>query len=147
MQNWHGDHFSTGVEIEQAVLNEAHPRNVKEVQKLSFGVPDVREMHRLTILNPDDGNFRLTFTNPDDLKRYFSGELRADQDIWKCRDSLNQYFNTRGLNAICDIKKYNAENVETTVDVVKTVIEFRLDRLVDSPSYSGITFVKGTSKA
>jgi hypothetical protein len=54
-----GAHFSTGVEIEQEVLNPSHPNNVKEVQKLSFNTDDVREMHRLTILNPDDGTFRF----------------------------------------------------------------------------------------
>jgi hypothetical protein len=29
-------YFNVGVEVEQATLNAAHPRNVKEVQRLSF---------------------------------------------------------------------------------------------------------------
>jgi hypothetical protein len=48
-----------GVEIEQDTLNSNHPNNVKEVQRLSFATADTREMSRLTILNPDDGTFRL----------------------------------------------------------------------------------------
>jgi len=61
LNGWGGQHFSTGVEIEQEVLNPAHPNNIKEVQKLSFHTEDKREMHVLTIDNPDTGNFRLQF--------------------------------------------------------------------------------------
>jgi hypothetical protein len=65
-----------GVEIKQDVLNPSHPKNVKEVQKLSFNTEDVREMHRLTIDNPDGGTFRIQFTSPD-LKRSVSDELKT----------------------------------------------------------------------
>lgn len=71
--------MTTGVEIKQEVLNPDHPNNVKEVQKLSFNTEDKREMHRVTIVNPDEGSFRLQFTSPD-LKRSVSDELKPNMN-------------------------------------------------------------------
>lgn len=102
-----GDHFSTGVEIEQEVLNPSHPNNVKEVQKLSFATEDVRETHRLTIDNPDEGTFRIQFTSPD-LKRSVSDEMRVNMSGSEIRDRIKKYFNSVGLNTVVSRKDYDA---------------------------------------
>jgi hypothetical protein len=100
-----GDHFSTGVEIEQETLNPSHPRNVKEVQKLSFHTEDTRETHRLTITYAetgviDEGTFRIQFTNPNDLKRSVSDELRTNNSARNIRDGIKGYFNSVGVNTV-----------------------------------------------
>jgi hypothetical protein len=92
------DHFTTGVEIEQEVLNKKHPNTMKEVQQLSFNTDDVRETHILTIDNPDKGTFRIQFTSPD-LKRTVTDELKPTDSTWRIRDRLYWgYFRSRGLN-------------------------------------------------
>lgn len=48
-----------GVEIKQETLNQDHPKNIKEIQKLGFTTNSEIEMSRLTILNPDSGTYRL----------------------------------------------------------------------------------------
>jgi hypothetical protein len=143
-----GDHFSTGVEIEQEVLNPSHPRNVKEVQKLSFYTEDVREMHRLTINNPDGGTFRIRFQSPD-LKSSISDEMKTSNSGNTVRDRVKKYFNSIGLNTVVTRKDYDAQNQETEVsdDITKTVFEIRLDRLVSAPSTSAMTIMKGNSKS
>jgi hypothetical protein len=86
-----------GVEIKQEVLNPSHPKNVKEVQKLSFNTEDVREMHRLTIDNPDGGTFRIQFTSPD-LKRSVSDELNTNVGASSLSNKIKSYFNSVGFN-------------------------------------------------
>lgn len=156
--NWY-EHFSTGVEIEQEVLNANHPRNVKEVQKLSFSTKDQRESHRLTITNPagefDEGTFRLQFKNPDlEAKRSssdLSGDIKATSSENEFRDKIKPYFNSVGLNTQVTKKTYDAEDNETSHNekdkIVKTVFDFKLDRLVSAPSTGGISMIKGSSKA
>jgi hypothetical protein len=94
------DHFSTGVEIEQDVLNQAHPNNVKEVQKLSFATEDKRETHRITINykenkegKVDSGSYRIQFTNAK-LEKSISEQLNANYDANTLRDKLKSYFNS-----------------------------------------------------
>jgi hypothetical protein len=99
LNGWGGNHFSTGVEIEQQELNPNHPRNVKEVQKIGFHTADVREMHRLTINNPDEGTFRMQFTSPE-LKRSVSDELRVNMSGYQISDGIKAYFNSVGVNTI-----------------------------------------------
>jgi hypothetical protein len=66
-------------------------------------------MHRLTIVNPDEGSFRLQFTSPD-LKRSVSDELKPNMNGDQIRDRINGYFNSVGVNAIVKRKEYNAED-------------------------------------
>jgi hypothetical protein len=143
-----GDHFPTGVEIEQEVLNPAHPNNVKEVQKLSFFTEDVRETHRLTINNPDGGTFRIRFQSPD-LESSISDEMKTSNSGNTVRDRVKKYFNSIGLNTVVSRKDYDAQNQETEVsdDITKTVFEIKLDRLVAAPSTSAMTIMKGSSKS
>jgi hypothetical protein len=111
---------------------------MKEVQKLSFNTEDVRETHKLTINTPDDGYFRIVFTNPSDLKKSFSNELKSTMNPDEFRDAVNPYFNSVGVNAIVTKKTLNTDDTETDVaeEIVKTVFEFKLDRLVEAPSVS-----------
>jgi NACalpha-BTF3-like transcription factor len=137
-----------GVEIEQEVMNPNHPNNVKEVQKLSFNTEDVREMHRLTIANPDNGSFRIQFTSPD-LKRSISDEMKTNMSGNEIRDRVKGYFSSRGVNTIVKKQQLNAADEETDIaeEIVKLVFEIRLDRLVAAPSTSNMVVAKGSSKS
>lgn len=100
---------------------------------------DTREMHRLTIVNPDDGTFRLQFTSPD-LQRSVSDELRANMNANQISEGIKKYFNSVGLNTVVKKMDYNAADEETEVaeEIVKSVYEIRLDRLVTAPSTSAM---------
>ena len=67
-ENGGGDHATWAVEIEEAEWRE-HPNHVKEVQLLSVSTADQRETYTLTITNPDDGTYRITFMNPLTFKK------------------------------------------------------------------------------
>ena len=94
-------HFNLGVEIEQEVLNPAHPNNVKEVQKLSFNTKDIREQHTLTVTNPnvDTGTFYFQFTTPD-LKKSISEAMKPNMSGNEIRDRIKKNFNSVGVNTI-----------------------------------------------
>jgi len=149
----HGKHYVTGVEIEQQDLDPTNPNNVKEVQKLSFGVPDTRETHKITITYPkvgtiDYGTFRVSFTSPD-LKRSNSGELKANFNWWQMRNGLNKYFNTQGVNTVVTVRNYD-ENGNETTDTKKTAkreYTIKIDRLVTKPTTASMVILKGTTKA
>lgn len=70
-------------------------------------------MHRLTINKPagaeefDEGTFRVQFTNPNDLKRSVSDELRVNMSGSQIRDGLRKYFGTVGLDTIVTKKTLN----------------------------------------
>jgi hypothetical protein len=150
LNNWGGSFFTMGVEIEQEVLNPNHPNNVKEVQRLSFETEDVREMHKLTIDNPDEGTFRIAFRGPaPDMIRETSGELKTNMSGSAIRDGMKVFWNKIGLNTIVVRKNLDAAGTETDVkeDIVKTVYEISLDRLVSAPSTSTIQIIKGSSKS
>jgi hypothetical protein len=55
-----GDHLSTAVEIEQTDMT-GHHHSFKEVQKLNIDVAQNKDTTRITVLNPDDGDYVLNF--------------------------------------------------------------------------------------
>jgi len=97
-------------------------------------------MHRLTIDNPDNGTFRLSFTNPSTLKRKSSDELKADMSGNQISAGIRTYFNSVGLNTVVTKKTFNAAGEETEVseEITQAVYEIRLDRLVSSESTAAI---------
>lgn len=106
-------------------------------------------MHRLTIDNPDDGTFRLAFTNPNDLKKKSSDEMKANMSGDEVRDRIKTYFNSVGLNTVVTKKNFNAEGTEAEGEdvVTQSVYEIRLDRLVSTESTAAIQVAKGSTKA
>lgn len=53
-------------------------------------------MSRLTILNPDDGTFRLQFTS-NDLKKSVSEEMKANASADKVRRQIRTNFRNVGV--------------------------------------------------
>ena len=60
------DHFSLAVEIEQDDM-PGHHHSMKEIQYLSLESAQVYESTRITITDPDSGQYLLIFQNPSDL--------------------------------------------------------------------------------
>jgi hypothetical protein len=48
----------------------------------------------------DEGTFRIQFTNPNDLKRSVSDELRTNNSARNIRDGIKGYFNSVGVNTV-----------------------------------------------
>jgi hypothetical protein len=108
----------------------------------------VRETHKITIDNPDEGTFRIQFTSPD-LKRSISDEMRVNMNGNQISDKIKKYFNSVGLNTVTTRKDFDANGDETEVaeDIVKRTYEIKLDRLVAAPSTSAMVISKGTTKS
>lgn len=106
-------------------------------------------MTRITITNPDEGTFRLVFTNPNDLKRSTSEEIKVSNDGNKVADRIKGYYNKVGVNPIVTAMNLDAagEETEEKEAIVTRVFEIRLDRLVDKESTSDIVVKTGTSKS
>lgn len=129
-----GAHGSVGVEIEQSTLNTAHPRNVKEVQRLALAQDDVRETHTITVTNlvdNDTGSFKIKFTGTD-LRPSVSETLTVGMTANQLRDGIKKYWEDNGLGIVVTRKTYDASDVETTTsaDIVKVIFEIKLDRMV-----------------
>jgi hypothetical protein len=65
------------------------------------------------------------------------------------RDGVKRYFNSVGVETVVTKKTFNAAGEETDVaeDIVKSVFEISVDRLVDAPKSSGMVVAKGTTKS
>lgn len=83
--------MSTGVEIEQDVLNPDHPKNVKEVQKLSFLTEDLKNKYTLQMDNCDRGTWKIMFTSVD-LSKTTTEELEGCPGVRDLRNEINGYF-------------------------------------------------------
>lgn len=73
--------MTTAVELEQAVLDPAHPHHVKEEQLLIASVPQTMETTRVKCENAkmaDKGTFRLQMFSPKDGKKKQTADLRCD---------------------------------------------------------------------
>jgi hypothetical protein len=64
-------------------------------------------MHRLTILNPDGGTFRIRFQSPD-LKSSISEEMKTNNSGNNVRDRVKKYFNSVNVNTVVTRKDYDA---------------------------------------
>jgi hypothetical protein len=130
------------------VLDPANPNNVKELQKLSFNTEDKRETHRLTITNPDNGKFKVSFTSPE-LKRSLSDEMRTNDAGSTISHRMRHYFRSVGVNTSTTRKLYDDKDVETS-DIKKAkkiVLEIKIDRLVKTPRTSSMAILKLSTKS
>jgi hypothetical protein len=53
---------------------------MKEVQKINVNIDNNFDTFRVTILNPDNGEYILNFQNPTDFTYYASKPIKADGD-------------------------------------------------------------------
>jgi hypothetical protein len=145
-----GNYLNLGVEIEQATLNAAHPRNVKEVQRLSYSQPDTRETHHLDITNfaNDTGSFVIRFTNQE-LKTTNSGTLKTTMSANNIRDGIKSYMNSVGVNTVVRKLTYDANGAETATeaDIVKIRFEIKIDRMVSTATTTNMLISGSTSSA
>jgi len=76
-------------------MNRNHPNNVKEIQRLGFSTEDKKEMHTVTITNPDKLGFKLFFRGAaPDFKKEVSSEINASMSGSQVRDRIRPYFKT-----------------------------------------------------
>jgi hypothetical protein len=106
-------------------------------------------MHKLTVTNPDDGTWRVRFTNPNDLKLSVSDEMVANGSANHVRDKIHTYFRHFGGTTVTK-KTYNAQDEETDgndTPIVKAVYEIQLIRLLGAATTADMQIAKGTTKS
>jgi len=118
------------VEFEQADTAGHHHAN-KEVQILSIDPENTEEKYRITILNPDGSNYKVTYVNPlydPNNRRSFqtwTSDVFSDQaDTGTVRRRLvGYYWSVWGSNLSVEKTNYDADDIETTDSdaVVKTI--------------------------
>lgn len=76
-----GDHLTVAVEIESS-NSSGHYHSLKEQQFLGF-MPETynQDTVRITIENPDDGKYLLSFVNPLSLGMTMSAQFAANADV------------------------------------------------------------------
>ena len=71
-----GDHFSVGVEIEQTAITD-HYHSMREVQEIGINITTNFEKTRVTVENPDSGEYFLAFQGAN-LQYNNSKKIQAD---------------------------------------------------------------------
>jgi len=100
MESWHtegtgGDYHSVGVEIEKS-NTEGHHQAMYEIQKLKMSGPSNYEKSKFRIINPDDGYYRLIFTNSDGSFEWETDNMIANGDRNYVEIYTRWWFNRHG---------------------------------------------------
>jgi hypothetical protein len=132
------DYFTLAVEIEKADT-KAHHHTMKELVNLDLSVEDIKETTRITIENPDDGEFRVVFTHPTSFEKTVSGVMKSNCDANQMRNALYDFFARRSPNrSNISVKRtfIDAAGKETLVkaDAKKYVFDVKLTKLVNAMS-------------
>jgi hypothetical protein len=146
-----GDHLTVAVEIEKTDNSTGHYHSLKEVQYLGF-MPDTinHDTVRITIENPDDGNYLLSFVNPETMGLTMSSQFAANADVAKVRDAVKAFYaDTYESDIKVELTMYDAANATTTnlTDSVKNVYDIKMLKLISSESTSKIYVAKTTTKS
>jgi hypothetical protein len=79
------------VEIEQTDV-VGHHHAMKEIQYVSMEAAQVFESTRITITNPDDGEYILIFQNPTDLSYTQGTAVAADASASTLENAIEDYY-------------------------------------------------------
>jgi len=136
---------TVAVEIEQTDIVD-HPHSFKEMQKLNINIDNNWDTFRVTILNPDDGEFIMNFQDTEDLTEYHSTwPITANGNLDHMWSKFSSYCGGRfGTWCRVAIEMYDDQDV-ITLDpalTVKNVITVELMRLITGPSTNNILIAK-----
>lgn len=145
------DYFTLSVEIEKADTKNHH-HTMKELVNLALGVEDIKETTRITIENPDDGEFRLVFTHPTTFEKTVSGAMASDCSAGAMRQALYDFFARKSPSQsnISVVRKFlDAAGAVTEVraDAKKYVYDVQLAKLVRSMSMATVQVLRAKGAA
>ena len=111
-----GDHLTVAVEIERNENETSgHYHSLKEKQYFGY-MPETynQDTVRITIDNPDDGNYLMGFVNPTTLGMSMSSQVAANADVAKVREAVKSFYSeTYASDVIVELTMFDADNVTT----------------------------------
>lgn len=92
-ENYGGDHFAVGVEINQTAI-ENHHHAIKEVQYIEMSVKDPRyDTTRITVQGANNtGSYYLSFQDPADLSYQASEEISVTASAGTFKNKVKGYY-------------------------------------------------------
>jgi hypothetical protein len=148
MEHYGGDHASVAVEIEQSDI-VGHHQSFKELQKLNIAIDNNFDTFRVTVLNPDGGEYILNFQDREDLTVYHqSWPITANGDAGHMYNKVNEYCWYQ-FGSYCGfvMEMFDAADL-VTLDpalTVKNVYTVHIKKLISGPSTNNILVAKTTT--
>jgi hypothetical protein len=140
------DYLTVGVEIERDNSSApGHHHSVKEVQMVEARIERNKDTVRVTIDNPDNGNFLLNFKKSDG-KYKTSRKIKANANAGEFLNGVRYEWCRWTLGTMCkaNLTMYDADGNITTSHskTVKNVYHLMLDVQRSTPSTTNILVVK-----
>jgi len=106
---------------------------------------------RITILNPDDGEFEVTFTNPSNLEPWESStRIKANSNAGQMKASIRKYWEKTCKSAIdVTLEMFDASGAATTKrkESVKNVYEIKTLKFINGASIKKMYVAQATTNA
>jgi hypothetical protein len=125
------DHFTVAVEINQTNSTNVtemvgHHHAMREIQYVGIHTNDNRDTIRITIENPDGGEFKLILKEPNG-KLFTSDTLKVGTDTWTFNKAIRQFYWTYWGSNIDVTKKWtDADGNETTTEADAVKMEYNV---------------------
>jgi hypothetical protein len=148
------DHFSVAVEINQTNSTNVtqmvgHHHAVREIQYVGIHTNDFRDTIRITIDNPDGGEFKLVLVDSSG-GMYTSSSITMGKSTWDFNKAIREYYwKYHGSNIDVTTIWYDVDGNVTTVEANATKMEYNvtLQKLIDGASVKSVFVSKTTTKA
>ena len=116
---------------------------------VSLGTADIRETYTMTITNPDDGAYRITWMNPTTFKREVSEECKANSSASSLRNNIRDYYKSQGVDIVVALAFYDeaGEMLESSTDAYQYVYTISVDRLISGTTATSMTVSKFGSES
>ena len=105
---------------------------------------------RITIENPDDGKYLLSFVNPETLGMTTSAQMPANADPATVQSGVQAFYADAYASGVTvELTMYDADGAVTTeaADSVKNVYDLKMTKLIASESVTKIYVAKTTTSA
>lgn len=123
---------------------------MKEIQFLSVAPEQIYELTKVTIDNPDEGEYIINFQNPNDLQYYQSSKIKANAGDWEFRNAIKSYYqNNFGSKITVTREIYGTDGIEVekVKDAVQIVYTIQLNKLIEGTTMNGVIVTRDSTSA
>jgi hypothetical protein len=142
--------MSTGVEFEQTAIKNHH-QSMKEIQELKISTDQTKEKTIISVKNPDDGSFRVTFKHPNTGKFVVMGPIKCKATAAEFKNLIKKYYwdlirsDIKVTRLDLDADGKNITIANTTLVTIQFEIE--VIKLIANPTTAQIIVSKVGSQA
>lgn len=105
---------------------------------------------RVTIDNPDDGKYLLSFVNPETLKMNISEQMPANADAGTVKNGVKGFYKDAydsDINVVLTMYNSTGNEITNSTESVKNVYNITMRKLIGAESTSKIYVAKTTTKS